>query len=126
MPLQLSTRPITPVGYVVALDGSLDSNTSAQLETELQRLLATRPMVLLLNLAKLDYISSTGIRVVQKTKRAMEAANGEFKLASPQPQVAKVFEFVQLSPLNDLFASIEELDAYLDRAQKTPPPPAGG
>jgi anti-anti-sigma factor len=123
MSLQLSTEPVRSFGYIVKLDGALDSNTSATLETELQRLLALEPAVVVLDLAKLTYLSSTGIRVIQKSKRAMEAAGGELKLLDPQPLVAKVFDFAQITPLNEMFANIEEFDAYLDRLQKPPSAP---
>lgn len=121
MPLQLTTRPVRSFAYIVSLAGSLDGTTAPQLEAELQRLLKLEPAVLALDLAQLSYISSAGIRVIQKTRRELEAARGEFKLMNPQPQVTTVFDFVQLSPLGDMFTSLEALDAHLDVLQQRPP-----
>lgn len=120
MPLQFTTRPVRSFAYIVSLNGSLDGTTAPQLETELQRLLKLEPAVLALDLAQLSYISSAGIRVIQKTRRELEASRAEFKLMNPRPQVATVFDFVQLSPLGDMFTSLEALDAHLDVLQQRP------
>ncbi|HET7537275.1 MAG TPA: STAS domain-containing protein, partial [Candidatus Didemnitutus sp.] len=91
MPLTLSTSPLQALGYVIKLNGSLDTNTFAQLDTELQRLAGENTSVIVLDLTGLNYISSAGIRVIQKGVRALGKHGGMLKLVKPQPQVAKVF-----------------------------------
>jgi anti-anti-sigma factor len=125
MPLELTTTPLKTFGSVIKLMGSLDTNTFGQLETEIQGLVAAGAPLVVLDLAGLSYISSAGIRVVQKGTRAMEKAGGQFKLINPQPQVAKVFEIIRMLPVDQMFTSLEELDAYLDKAQSDPPAPGG-
>jgi anti-anti-sigma factor len=121
MPLTLSTAPLQTLGHVIKLEGSLDTNTFGQLEAEITRLTATEPALLVLDLAALAYISSAGIRIVQKGARAMEKIGGQFKLVNPQPQVAKVFEVIKVMPTGQLFSSEAELDAYLAKIQNRPP-----
>lgn len=121
MPLSLTVFPLQTIGHVIKLSGSLDTNTFGQLEAELQRLTATEPALLVLDLAALTYISSAGIRIVQKGSRAMEKIGGQFKLVNPQPQVAKVFEVIKVMPTGQLFSSEAELDAYLAKIQNAAP-----
>lgn len=127
MPLTLSTTPLQALGHVIKLNGSLDTNTFAQLDTELQRLAGSNPSVIVLDLAELSYISSAGIRVIQKGVRTLGKNGGMLKLVKPQPQVAKVFEVIKVLPvpINQMFASDAELDAYLGGLQKKSPPGEG-
>jgi anti-anti-sigma factor len=121
MPLQLSTSPLKTFGQVIRLEGSLDTDTFGQLETEINRLVAAGSPLVALDLAALSYISSAGIRVVQKGTRALERASGQLKLLNPQPQVARVFEVIRVMPVDQMFTTIEELDAHLHEMQTRPP-----
>lgn len=125
MPLTLRTAPLKTFGHIVTLEGSLDTNTFAELETEIQRLVAGGTPLIALDLAGLTYISSAGIRVVQKGTRAMEKANGQLKLLNPQPQVAKVFTIIKVMPVGQMFSSIEEFDRFLAETQKDTSPAPG-
>jgi anti-anti-sigma factor len=123
MALTLSTASLKTLGYVIKLNGSLDSHTFAQLDTELQRLDATAASLVVLDLSGLSYISSAGIRVIQKAVRNLGKHGGILKLVNPQPTVAKVFEVIKVlpMPINQMFASDDELDAYLAGIQKKNP-----
>jgi anti-anti-sigma factor len=120
MPLVLTTAPLKALGHVIKLNGSLDTHTFAQLDGELQRLAALNASVVVLDLAQLTYLSSAGIRVIQKGIRALAKHGGVLKLANPQPQVAKVFEVIKVlpMPINQMFSSDAELDEYLANLQK--------
>jgi anti-anti-sigma factor len=122
MPLTLASAPLQSFGHVIKLTGSLDTNTFGQLEAEIQQLVASEPALLVLDLAALTYISSAGIRIVQKGSRAMEKIGGQFRLVNLQPHVAKVFEVIKVLQSSQLFSSEAELDAYLASLQKAPPP----
>jgi hypothetical protein len=39
-------------------------------------------------------------------------------VANPQPQIQKVFDMVKAVPLNEIFTSVAEADAYLDAMQR--------
>lgn len=121
MPLQLVTSPLKTFGHVIKLEGSLDTGTFGELETEINRLVAAGSPLVVLDFAALHYISSVGIRVVQKGTRALEKAGGQLKLLNPQPQVARVFEVIKVMPVDQMFTTIEELDAYLHDLQTRPP-----
>ena len=73
---------------------------------------------LVLDLEGLDYISSAGIRSVFKARKALAARAGKVLVVNPQPQIQKVFDLVKAVPLNEIFTSVAEADAYLDAMQR--------
>ena len=73
---------------------------------------------LLLDLGALEYISSAGIRSIFKLRKALAAHSGKVLVLNPQPQIQKVFDVVKAVPMNEIFASAEEADAYLDAMQR--------
>jgi hypothetical protein len=48
----------------------------------------------------------------------MKAANGRMVFMNLQPQIQKVFDILKAIPSLKVFASIQELDQYLDSMQK--------
>jgi len=107
------------VGVVeVALEGRLDTDTSAGLEDRVEEVLDRKLRALVFNMAKLDYISSLGVRVVFKALKHMRQKGGELLMINLQKQIKKVFDIAQALPPETMFASVEEADAYLDAMQK--------
>ncbi|RFF45575.1 STAS domain-containing protein [Xanthomonas campestris] len=102
----------------VTLSGRLDTHTFHDLDEALSPLLATPITTLVLDLADLEYISSAGIRSIFKARKALATRHGKVLVAHPQPQIRKVFDMVKAVPLSDVFASTEELDAYLSTMQR--------
>ena len=104
--------------YIVYPSGSLNSNTYQVFEQQLDAILKDPPTILVFDLAELDYLSSAGIRVILKTRDALKKNNGEITFMNIQPQIKKVFDIINALPSMQIFASIEELDEYLDVMQK--------
>lgn len=73
--------------------------------------------VLVLDLEGLTYISSMGLRALFLAQKAMQAGRGEAHFLRPQPAVQKVFDIVGAVDVMAVFASAEELDAYLASMQ---------
>ena len=104
--------------YIVYPSGSLNSNTYQVFEQQLDAILEDPPTILVFDLAELEYLSSAGIRVILKTRDALKKNNGEITFMNIQPQIKKVFDIINALPSMQIFASIEELDEYLDVMQK--------
>ncbi|KOR47139.1 anti-sigma F factor antagonist [Xanthomonas oryzae] len=102
----------------VILTGRLDTHTYQDLDAALLPLLGTRITTLVLDLSALEYISSAGIRCIFKARKALATRHGKVLVSNPQPQISKVFDVVKAVPLSDVFASTEELDAYLAAMQR--------
>ena len=115
------TIEIAPAGngyQRVALAGRLDTHTHAELDAKLSPLLASPIRSLVLDLEGLIYISSAGVRSVFKARKALAERGGKVVVVNPQPQIQKVFDVVKAVPLNEIFSTVEEADAYLDALQK--------
>lgn len=103
--------------FVVRLAGRLDSATSGDCEKKLDTLIKGGAHTLLLNLEKLDYISSMGLRVILSARKALAARKGSVALSHLQPQIAKVFEMADILPKTSIFDSTESADIFLEAVQ---------
>ena len=118
MTLKVNSGETRPGVFTVSPIGSLDGNTYKILETTVDAVLKEMPDVIIIDLEFLDYINSMGVRVLLKTKKELEKNNGKIMFAHLQPQIRKVFDILNALPTLKVFASIEELDQYLDTMQK--------
>ena len=75
---------------LVSLEGRLDTVTAPELEKELQALLPGLTE-LKLDFAKLDYISSAGLRVLLSAQKIMNK-QGEMTLTNVNEAVMEIFE----------------------------------
>lgn len=118
MTASLKVTERKPGVHVAAISGSLDSNTSTDIESRLAPLLIPATHVLTLDLRDLEYISSAGVRVVFKARKTIEGHGGKFLLSNLRPSVRKVFEIINALPKENIFTSLREVDEYLDLMQK--------
>ncbi len=118
MSLDIRILPSADRTQRVTLAGRLDTHTYQSLDDKLAPLLAGEAKSLVLDLAGLDYISSAGIRSIFKARKALAARGGKVLVVNPQAQIQKVFDVVKAVPLNEIFASVAEADAYLDAMQR--------
>lgn len=120
MSLTLHCETPSPGQAIVRISGRLDAMTFGELD---EAMLALLPKIadggtVVIDLGGLDYVSSAGLRSFAKIRKSMKARGGQTLLIHPQPQVRKVFDIVKAVPLNEIFTSTQELDAYLDRMQR--------
>lgn len=79
----------------IALVGRLDTVTATELETEISAILPTVES-LVLDMEKLEYISSAGLRVILKTQKALTQKAG-LKLINVSDDVREVFDITGFS-----------------------------
>ena len=108
-----------PGFFVISVFGSLDSEHYLELEEKAMAVIGPAAKIIMLDIAELSYISSMGISALLKIKKAVEQNQGKFMLVNPQPQVRKVFEIIKALPLETIFRSVEEADAYLSGIQQS-------
>ncbi|BBC25663.1 anti-sigma-factor antagonist [Pseudanabaena sp. ABRG5-3] len=113
MALQILTDNTSPNTLSIALDGQLDTLTANDLEKSIQTNLQQDTQTLIFDLQKLSFVSSAGLRVFAKARKTLKLKNGKVFFTNPTPQVKKVFDIVKAVPISEVFASTEELDAYL-------------
>ncbi len=118
MPLNITVEDSRAFTKTVGLEGRLDNDTAPELDQKLDDVLSSPMKVLIFDLKGLEYISSAGIRSIFKAQKAMKARSGEAVVVHPQPTVQKVFDIVKAVNLKTVFASVKELDTYLDTIQR--------
>ncbi|MEO8365243.1 MAG: STAS domain-containing protein [Pseudoxanthomonas sp.] len=118
MSLQIKILPPANGSQRVGLGGRLDTHSYEDLDVALAPLLHRQLQSLVLDLAALDYISSAGIRSIFKARKALGEHGGKVLLVNPQPQIRKVLDIVQAVPMQEIFVSTAEADAYLDAMQR--------
>ena len=118
MSLKVKTAIKRPGVHQVSLIGSIDGNSYTLFEDTLAPVLQQNPDVIIFDMEFTDYINSAGIRVLLKAKKSLKEHDGKQVFIHMQPQIKKVFDILNALPSLRVFASIQELDSYLDAMQK--------
>ena len=82
---------------VLELDGKLDSSTYSLLENKIDKM-DVEGKTVCLDLKKLEYISSAGLRVILKLKKIMDRV-GKLEVINPNELVLEVFEITGFADL---------------------------
>jgi anti-anti-sigma factor len=115
--MQISTRDSYGV-TVVDMDGSLDTSTCGETGDTLVSLVQDGNRRILLNLEKLDYVSSAGLRAILVAAKLLQNARGEMRMCAPNATVRSVMEvsgFNNLLKLHETEA--EGLAELMDKAK---------
>ena len=97
---------------VVALTGELDVAGSALLEQELERVSEElAPSALVLDLSDLDFMDSTGLRLVVTAEQRAREDNRAFALVRGNGDVQRVFEITRMSDRLRFLDNAEEAAA---------------
>lgn len=75
----------------LTIDGRLDTTTAPQLESKVKESVKNCKL-LILNLEKVEYISSAGLRVVLLAHKLMAGVNGKMIIKNPSAFCSSVFE----------------------------------
>ena len=122
MPLEIQIKknldPAHRGTVTVELAGSLDTATAPELERQLTPLFDTPVTDLVFDLAKLNFISSAGLRVFANARKRLRERSGQASFIRMQSQIQEVFEIVKALPGVAVFKDVAELDAYLATRQR--------
>ena len=88
--MEISVKTTNEV-KVLAFEGRLDTQTSPDVQVQLTQLIEGGETKLLLNLEKLDYISSAGLRVLLAAAKQLKTTDGELRLCNLNEVVKEVF-----------------------------------
>jgi anti-anti-sigma factor len=99
--------------HILDFSGSFDTNSSQAAEDEINKLIAADYRKILFNFNKLDYISSSGLRVLLATAKKMKASGGIMKVCSLNSVVQEVFDISGFAGILNLASNEEEaLDSF--------------
>jgi anti-sigma B factor antagonist len=92
---------------VLSLSGRLDAYSATEVETKLNSLIDTGQPRLVVDLEKLEYISSSGLRVFLAALKKVKKQDGDIKLACMKPFIKEVFDIAGFSQLFNIFDNRE-------------------
>jgi len=88
---------------IVGIEGRLDTTNYTELETSLSDLTAKNEKRIVLDLTKMDYISSSGLRILLMYLKKMKAVGGRFMLSGMSPEIKEIFEISGFINIFEIF-----------------------
>jgi len=92
---------------VLSLSGRLDAYSATEVEKKLDSLIEASQTRLVIDLEKLEYISSSGLRVFLASLKKVKKQQGDMKLACMKPFIKEVFDIAGFSQLFNIFDTQE-------------------
>ena len=92
---------------VITVDGFLDAHTAPQFEQVLQQEIADGRVKLVVDCAKLTYISSAGLGVFMGFIEEVREQRGDIKVCGLTPKVRQVFEILGFETIFELFDNVQ-------------------
>jgi anti-sigma B factor antagonist len=93
---------------IIELTGRLDTLSSSSLEDKLLETINNNQSKIIIDFSQLDFISSSGLRVLLTAGKQMKSAQGNLVLCSLKDHVKEVFDVAGFSMLFKMFASQED------------------
>jgi anti-sigma B factor antagonist len=119
--VDLSTRE-SDGQVVVTLRGQLDLAEAARVAAALAAVAAREPQIIV-DLAALEFIDSSGVAALVRGRNLARRAGGELLLAAPQQQVLRVLTLTRLIDVFPLHATVDEAAGRSRHMAAVPLPP---
>jgi stage II sporulation protein AA (anti-sigma F factor antagonist) len=98
MALELTTDTVDDV-LIVYLRGRLEAATAEEADESLMQLIDAGQHRLALDLSRLDYASSAGLRTIVSTAKHLKSVQGALVLYGLRPSIKNLFAFSGLSAM---------------------------
>jgi anti-sigma B factor antagonist len=105
--MEIQTRDTNDI-KVLDFVGKLDTNTSPDAEKHLNKLMEEGTKKILINLEKLDYISSAGLRVLLSTTKQLQKTSGMMRVSNLNEVVQEIFDISGFSSIFNVFVTESE------------------
>ena len=86
----------TPEGVKLSIAGRINSLSADELQHELEKALNNGEKNIILNMLRVIYLSSAGIRVILKTYKDTKEAGAKFRIEMPSENVRNVLGMTAL------------------------------
>jgi anti-sigma B factor antagonist len=93
---------------ILALDGRLDAYSSNEVESSINTLIDGGCVKIVVNFDGVEYISSSGLRVMLASMKRVKKVQGDLKLACLKPYVKEVFDLAGFTQLFEICDQEEE------------------
>ena len=92
---------------VLPLEGEIDLHVSPRVSAALGAIIGKKPSRVVVDLAKVTYIDSSGLAVLIEGMQNVEAYGGKFLLAGIQENVKPIFEIARLDQVFLIFPHVD-------------------
>jgi anti-sigma B factor antagonist len=124
MELSLSTR--TVAGHrVLEVGGEIDVYTAPQLRERLIALVESGDRQVIVDLARVEFLDSTGLGVLVGALRRLRGVEGDLMLVCAQERLLKIFRITGLDRVFTLYESVDAAIANGDGSADSPAVTAG-
>lgn len=106
--MQIDTREVAGM-TVVDMVGRLDTSTSVEANDQMVAIAKSGATKVILNLDKMEYVSSAGLRVILTAAKLLKSSMGEMKICHANGVVKEVLETSGFDHIIDIYD--EENDA---------------
>ena len=89
-------------GTTLVVRGSLDINSAPALSEEIDKIVAARPARVVVDLATLDLIDSSGVAALVKLYKGMRASGGAMTIAGARDQPLAIFKLLRMDKVFNL------------------------
>jgi len=93
---------------ILKLEGRLDTNSAPIFEEKLMDLINNQENRIVIDFARLDFISSSGLRVLLLAGKKLKTVNGKLGLCALRDHVKDVFDVAGFTMLFSMFPNQEE------------------
>ena len=94
---------------ILYLQGRMDVKNSSDIESDINALIHQNPNLgIILNLEKVEYMSSSGLRLFVSIMRTLKEQNRNFRLCNLSQAVIKIFEVVELMDMFSIYKHEED------------------
>ncbi|MBK6762112.1 MAG: STAS domain-containing protein [Micrococcales bacterium] len=93
---------------VVHAAGEVDLHTAATLQAELESAVAAQAPLIVVDLAAVDFMDSTGLSVIVATVAAVREYRGEVRVVTAAGKITKVFTLTGVDQQVGMYATVEE------------------
>jgi anti-sigma B factor antagonist len=94
--------------HIFRLQGRLDSNTSPDFEKRVFDAIDAGALRLVVDCAQLDYITSAGLRVLNKTAKRLKHDDGQIVLCAMEDYVREVFEIAGFDAFLPIVSTMDD------------------
>ncbi len=97
---------------IIFLEGRMDLANSMKTESRLNEMLGEGVLKMIIDFEKLEYLSSSGLRVIIAVEKKLKDRDGKLVLSNMSPPVENLFNITRLYDLFTIRRSLSEALAY--------------
>lgn len=106
--MKLETEEHNAVVILRVQESRVDAHNSGELKLAIVRLFAAGKRKILIDLAQVDFMDSSGLGALISGYKTANSCGGALRLAGLRPQVRSIFELTRLHRVFEIFPGVDQ------------------